>query len=92
MLGAIKLPSSGASQNKFFNSSYVEVIGPNYLEVCGAVEPQWGRNQLCSSVYANQTLRHVQETITYGFKTASTVIENLNTINEHHLMIFFASG
>ena len=30
----------------------------NYLEVRGAVEPQRGGNQLSSSVYANQTLRH----------------------------------
>ena len=37
---------------------YVQVIGPNYLKVCGAVEPQLGRNQLSSSVYANQTLGH----------------------------------
>ena len=37
---------------------YVEVIEPNYLEVCGAVEPQRGRNQLSSSIYANKTLRH----------------------------------
>ena len=28
------------------------------FEVCGAVEPQRGRNQLSSSVYANKTLRH----------------------------------
>ena len=36
----------------------MEVIGPNYLEVCGAVEPQRGRNQLNSSVYAIKTPRH----------------------------------
>ena len=60
MLGVIKLPSSGVSQNKFFNGPlpYVEVVGTNYLEVCGAVEPQRSRNQLSSSVYANKTLRH----------------------------------
>ena len=52
MLGAIKLPSSVVSQNKFFNG----VIGPNYLEVCGAVEPKRDGNQLSSSVYANKTL------------------------------------
>ena len=28
------------------------------MEVCGAVEPQHGRNQLSSSVYANKTLQH----------------------------------
>ena len=37
---------------------YVKVFGPNYLEVCGAVELQQGRNQLSSSVYANKTLQH----------------------------------
>ena len=59
MLGAIELPSSGVSR---LNSSTVatlcRIIGPNYLEVYGAVEPQWGRNQLSSSVYANKTLQH----------------------------------
>ena len=59
MLGAIKLPSRGVSQNKFFNSRYpMSRYGPNYLVVCGAVELQRGRNQLSSSVYANKTLRH----------------------------------
>ena len=55
MLGAIKLPSSGVLQRPL---PYVEVIGPNYLEVCGAVEPKRGRNQLSSRIYANKTLRH----------------------------------
>ena len=62
MLGAIKLPSGGVSQDRFSILQgplpYVEVIGPNYLEVCGAVEPKRGQNQLSSSVYANKTLRH----------------------------------
>ena len=31
----------------------------------------------------------VQESSTCGLKTVSTVIENLNTLNEHHLLIFF---
>ena len=34
------------------------LLGPTFLEVCGAVEPQRGPNQLNSSVYANLTLRH----------------------------------
>ena len=38
--------------------AHVEVIGPNYLDVCGAVELQQDRNQLSSSVYANKTIRH----------------------------------
>ena len=62
MLGAIKLPSSGVSHNKFFNGRYpkLRLLGPtvNYLKVCGAVDPQQGGNQLSSSVYANQTLGH----------------------------------
>ena len=60
MLGAIKLPSSGVSQNKFFNGRYPmsRLLGPNYSKVCDAVEPQRGKNQLSSSVYANQTLGH----------------------------------
>ena len=29
----------------------------------------------------------VQETSTYGLKTASTVTENLNMLNKHHLLI-----
>ena len=33
-------------------------IGLNYLEVCGEVELQRGRNQLSSSVFANKTLQH----------------------------------
>ena len=33
----------------------------------------------------------VQESSTCGLKTASTVTENLNTLNEHHLL-FFVSG
>ena len=94
MLGAIKLPSSGVSQNKILQRPlpYVEVIGPNYLEVCGAVEPQRGRNQLRSSVYANKTLRHLSGNQHLWIKTASTVIKNLNTLNQHHLLIFFVSG
>ena len=36
------------------------LLGPTYLEVCGAIDPQRprGRNQLSLSVYANQTLWH----------------------------------
>ena len=30
----------------------------------------------------------VQESSTCGLKTASTVTENLNTLNEHYLLIF----
>ena len=150
MLGAIKLPSSGVSQNKLFNGRYPMsmLLGPTIwkfvlvvvfvfnvpptakviwrwghglkshptewlsresnlrplvykasglsttpqrrLEVCGAVEPKWGRNQLSSSVYAIKTLRHGSGTV--ELKTALTVIENLNTLNEHHLLIFFVSG
>ena len=85
MLGAIKLPSSGVSQNKF---PYVEVIWPNYLEVCGAVELKRGRNQLSKSVQLIKHYDMVQESSTCGLKTASTVTENLNTLNEHHLLIF----
>ena len=61
MLGAIKFPSSGVSQNELFLQRplpFVEVIGPNYLEDCGAVKPKRGRNQLRSSVYANKALRN----------------------------------
>ena len=47
-----------------------------------------GRNQLSSSVYANNTLRHASGIQHIWLKTASTVIENLNTLNEHHLLIF----
>ena len=90
MLGAIKLPSSGVSQNKFFNGRYPmsRLLGPNHLEVSGAVEPQRGINQLSSSVYANKTLPHRSGNQHIWIKTASTAIENLNTLNEHHLLIF----
>ena len=58
MLGAIKLPSSGVSQNKFFNGPYPmsRLLGPTIWKFFGAVDPQWGRNQLSSRVYANKTL------------------------------------
>ena len=90
MLGAIKLPSSGVSQNKFFNGRYPmsRLFGPTFWNFYGAVELQQGRNQL-SKVFT--LIKHydiVQESSTCGLKTASTVTENLNTLNEHHLLIF----
>ena len=54
MLGAIKLPSRTNSSTA---ATLCRGYWPDYLEVCGEVEPQRGRNQLSSSVYANKTLR-----------------------------------
>ena len=80
MLGAIKLPSSGVSKNKFFNGRYPmsRLLGPTLWKF--VVLPK-----------SSKLIKHydmVKESSTSGLITASTVIENLNTLNEHHLLIF----
>ena len=87
MLGVIKLLSSGVSQNKFFNGRYpmLRSLGPTIWKF---MEPQRGRNQLSSGFTLIKHLDMVQESSTYGLKTVSTVIKNLNTLKEHHLLIF----
>ena len=59
MPGAIKLPSSGVSR---INSSMAATLcRGHWAQLFGSLwcsQPQQGRNQLSSSVYANKTLRH----------------------------------
>ena len=90
MLGAIKLPSSGVSQNKFFNGRYPmsRLLGPTIWKF---VVQSNQKGAEINKVQVFMLIKHydmVQESSTYGLKTASTVIENLNTLNEHHLFIF----
>ena len=96
MLSAIKLPSSGVSQNKFFNGRYPmrRLLGPTIWKfVAQSIHNDHGAE--FNSVRVFTLIKHygmVQETSTYGLKTASTVTEKLNTLSEHHLLIFFVSG
>ena len=87
MLGAIKLPSSGVSQNKFFNGRYsmARLLGPTIWKF--VVQPNHNGAELVFTLIKRYDM--VQESSTDGLKTASTVIENLYTLNEHHLFIYF---
>ena len=90
MLGAIKLPSSGVSQNKFFNGHFPmsRLSGPTIWKF--VVKSNHNGAEI-NYVQVFTLIKHydmVQESSTYGLKIASTVIKNLNTLNEHHLLIF----
>ena len=90
MLGAIKLPSSDVSQNKFFNGRYPmsRLLGPTIWKF--VVRSNRNGAEI-NQVQAFRLIKHydmVQESSTCGLKTAPTVTENLNTLNEHHLLIF----
>ena len=90
MLGAIKLPSSGVSQNKFFNGSYSmsRFFGPTIWKFVVQSNCNGAEINLVKVFTLIKHYDMVQESSTCGLKTASTVTENLNTLNEHHLLIF----
>ena len=90
MLGAIKLPSSGVSQNKFFNGRYPmsRLLGSTIWKFVVQSNYKGAEINLLQVFSLIKHYNMVQESSTCGLKTASTVTENLNTLNEHHLLIF----
>ena len=90
MLGAIKLPSSGVSQNKFFNGRYPmsRLLGPTIWKFVMQSNHNGAEINKVQVFTLIKYYGMVQESSTYGLKTASTVLKNLFMLNEHHLLIF----
>ena len=90
MLGAIKVHNSGVSQNKFFNSRYPmsRLLGPTISKFVVQLNHNGVETNLVQVFMLIKHYDMVQESSIYGLKTVSTVIENLNTLNVHHLLIF----
>ena len=86
MLGAIKLPSSGVSQNKFYPMS--RLLGPTIWKFVMQSNHNGAEINKVQVFTLIKYYGMVQESSTYGLKTASTVFKNLNMLNEHHLLIF----
>ena len=74
------------------NSSTAATLSRGYLaqllEVCGTVNHNGAEINKAQVFTLIKHYDMVQESSTYRLKTAPTVIENLNTLNEHHLLIF----